>query len=68
MKLGTVIAIIGALLAMIFAFANVGQYLTGTRDRGWLACILLLALAAIVGSLPGLIIRRLAAPRKSDRQ
>lgn len=56
MKVGTIIAITGALLAMILAFANLGMYLIWQPNKDWVVFVLLMAIAAGVGALPGLVI------------
>lgn len=60
MKLGAVAAIVGSLIAMLFAFANLGMYLIGGAQPDWLAFILLMTIAAGVGAFPGMLIDWLA--------
>jgi ABC-type xylose transport system permease subunit len=62
MKAGHVIAFVGGLVAVVFAFANLGQYLYGGRD--YVALTILLLLAALMGALPGIIIGWLGQPRR----
>ncbi len=66
MNLGTILAAIGAIITMIFAFANLGMYLVGSRD--WGAFALLMVIAAGIGALPGLLIRVLTANDKGHRK
>jgi hypothetical protein len=54
--LGTVVAIVGSLLAMVFAFANLGMYFFFGPQPNYVAFILLMTIAAGVGALPGLVI------------
>jgi len=56
MKLSTSIAIIGALVVMMFAFANLGMYLIGGVSPDWAVFLLMILIAGAVGALPGLII------------
>lgn len=56
MKLGTVIAIVGSFLAMVFAFANLGMYLLFGPQPERFIFALLMIIAAGIGALPGLVI------------
>ena len=64
MKLSTIIAIIGACVAMVLAFENLGQYLIGSS--GW-AFLLLMLMACAVGALPGLMIGWITGDGKKDK-
>jgi ABC-type branched-subunit amino acid transport system permease subunit len=65
MKLSTIIAIIGAFVAMVFAFENLGQYLIGSSN--WYVFWLLMLIACAVGALPGLIIGWITGDGKKDK-
>ncbi len=66
MKSSTIIAIIGALVAMVFAFANLGIYLIGGAIPGRAAFLLLMLIAGAVGALPGLIVGWLTGKRNGS--
>lgn len=66
MKLSTIIAIIGALVTMVFVFANLGMYLIGGASHDWTVFLLLMLIASAVGALPGLIIGWLTGKRNHE--
>jgi hypothetical protein len=56
---GMALAALGGLAAAVFAFANIGQYLSGS-----VAQAILTLLAALIGALPGLILWWLNSRRR----
>jgi hypothetical protein len=52
------VAALGGIVAAVFAFANIGQYFSGTVSQ-----VSLTLVAAVMGALPGLILL-LASPRR----
>ncbi len=66
MKLYKITAIVGALVAMVFAFANLGMYLIGGSDPNWTVFLLLMLIASAVGALPGLTIGWLTGKGNDD--
>ncbi len=66
MKLSTIIAVIGALVTMVFAFANLGMYLIGGASPDSTVFLLLMLIAGAFGALPGLIIGWLTGKRNVD--
>jgi hypothetical protein len=67
MKMGITVTLLGILFALVMAFENLGMYLIGAGD--WLVFILVMAIAAGIGALPGLLIllvtRNTAGSKKS---
>ena len=66
MKLSTIIAISGALVAMVFAFANLGMYLIAGASPNWAVFLVLMLIAVAVGALPGLMIGWLTGRGNDD--
>jgi hypothetical protein len=68
MKLGLLTALIGRIACMELSYANVGVFLFGPAKPDAMALTCLLALAAVMGALPGLVLARVArqAGRKDD--
>jgi hypothetical protein len=66
MKLGIAIAIIGSLVAIVFAYMNVGIFLSGPNAADVNALLILVALAALLGAFPGLAIWCVAGLRRKD--
>ena len=63
MKLSTIIAISGALVAMVFAFANLGMYLIAGASPNWRQAIYV---QPYVAALPGLMIGWLTGRGNDD--
>lgn len=66
MKSGLIVALIGSIVLGGFVFVNAGLFLTGPTGSDYVALACLLAIAAIIGALPGLIIARVAHNRRSN--
>jgi len=66
MKLSIAIAIVGSLVAVVFAYANIGMFLSGPDNASSTALVILLALAALVGAFPGLAMWAVAGTRRTN--